>query len=262
MKRLLARAAAFFLLIGPAQAGLSKAALDSASAPSKTGASIPLALTFRDENGLALSIGDALAGRPALLVFADYTCRTLCGPIVEFAAAGLAQTGLKAGSDFRLLIIGIDPRDSLEDARALKARHVDPLAPLWGATRVLSGDAASVRSVTAAADYRYVYDEAHDQFAHPAAALVLDARGRVTRVLSALAMNGSDLRLALVGAAGGSTGTLADQVRLLCYGFDPDKGIYTAVITTSLAAASACTVVLLAAGIAFLAWRGRRERVA
>jgi protein SCO1/2 len=243
----------------PALAALSQAALDSVSAMPQPKAAMALSLSFRDERGRTLTLGEALDGKPALLVFTDYTCRTLCGPIVEFAAAGLGKTGLRPGEDFRLLIVGIDPRDSLADGRGLKARHVDAASPLSAATLVLSGHDSTVRAATAAADYRFVYDAEHDQFAHPAAAFVLEPHGRITRVLSALGLDGADLRLALIDASAGRIGTFGDRVRLLCYGFDPAKGIYTASIMLWLSVAGAATVLLLAAGLVLLSRRGPRE---
>ena len=71
------------------------------------------AAKFVDENGKPRTLGDAIGNRPAVVVFADYTCKTLCGPILAFAAGGLAKTGLVAGRDFHLVVIGIDPKDSL-----------------------------------------------------------------------------------------------------------------------------------------------------
>ena len=59
-------------------------------------ASVPLGLHFLDETGRPRTLAQAIDGRPALLVFADYTCHTLCGPILTFAAAALEQTGLRA----------------------------------------------------------------------------------------------------------------------------------------------------------------------
>ena len=52
---------------------------------------MPLGLRFLDEDGQAHTFDDVLAGKPAILVFADYTCRTLCCPILAFVAAGLEQ---------------------------------------------------------------------------------------------------------------------------------------------------------------------------
>lgn len=246
-------------LVCPAQARMSKAVLDDLGAQPRAGARLPLGARFADETGASRSLGEAIGERPALLVFADFTCRTLCGPMVEFAAAGLQKTGLRPGRDFRFLIVGIDPKDGIDAARALKVAHVDAASALYPATQVLSGNEAAVRAATAAAGYRFSYDAADDQFAHPAAAFVLDPGGRIVRVLSALALNGTDLRLALVDAAEGRIGTFEDRIRLLCYGFDPAKGIYTPSILRWLTVAAFVTAALLAGAIAFMLWRGPRK---
>ena len=65
------------------------------------------------------------------MIFADYTCRTLCGPIVEFTAAGLAKTGLRPGIDYRLVVIGINPRDGIDTARAMRANTLMPARSAW-----------------------------------------------------------------------------------------------------------------------------------
>ena len=86
----------------------------------------------------------------------------------------------------------------------------------------------------------------HDQFAHPAAAYVITPAGRIARVLSGLGLDGNDLRLALVDAGEGRIGTFIDHIRLLCYGFDPAQGIYTASIERWLMALAAATVIAFA----------------
>src|SRR5262249_51957179 len=146
---------------------------------------------------------------------------------VEFVAAGLERSGLQPGHDFRLLIIGINPKNNLDDARHLKSQHIDPHSPLFAATMVLSGDDIVIREATSAAGYRYDYDADDDQYAHPTAAFAIGPSGRIGRVLSPLGIDGADLRLALVDAGQGHVGSVADRIRLLCYGFDAAKGIYT-----------------------------------
>jgi protein SCO1/2 len=65
--------------------------------------------------------------------------------------------------------------------------------------------------------------------------------------LSGLALDPGSLRLALVEAGAGRVGTFADHVRLLCYGFDPAAGTYTAAIGRWLAIAAAATLLVLGA---------------
>jgi protein SCO1/2 len=243
----------------PAGANFTAHQLAAISASPAPGAALPLDLSFRDEAGRRETLAQAIGGMTAVVIFADYTCHTLCGPIVEFAAAGLSQTGLRPGADYRLLVIGINPHDGADSARAMRANHIDPASSINRSAVFLSGAEPDIQVAATAVGLRYAYDAAHDQYAHPAAVYIVDSAGRVRRVLSALGLDGSDLRLAIVDAGRGAVGNVADRIRLLCYGYDPAKGIYTERITTWLAYAAAATLIAMAGGIFFMVARvGRR----
>jgi protein SCO1/2 len=242
-----------------ANAALSSGVLAGVSVDAKVNNSLPLSLMFSDDSGAPRTLGEALGGRPSVLIFADYTCRTLCGPILEFAVAGLEKSGLKPGADYRLVVVGIDPKDGVVGARAMRSSHIDAASPLAAATVLLTGDAVAINAATQAVGYHYVYDAEHDQFAHPAAAYVITPQGRIARVLSGLGLDGNDLRLALVDAGQGQIGTFIDHIRLLCYGFDPAQGIYTASIEWWLMAAAATTMIAMLAWIALLMRSSRGE---
>ena len=243
----------------PARAGIVGAEMKEVEAAPGPDAALPLDLGFSDETGRALTLRSAIAGVPGVLIFADYTCRTLCGPILEFATAGLAKTGLRPGVDYRLVVIGIDPKDKPAMAQAMRAEHIDRASALDQTARFLIGDDAAVRAVTRAVGLSYYYDAEHDQYAHPAAVYIVNAGGRVQRVLSPLGLDGADLRLALVDAGQGSVGTFADRIHLLCYGYDPVKGMYSERITSMLAVAAALTLVVLLGGISVMAAREKRR---
>src|SRR5258708_11521629 len=92
-----------------AQAGLTPAVLDEVAAEPRSDAALPLGLRFSDDSGQPRTLGDVLAGKPVILVFADYTCRTLCGPLLTFVAAGLARARLAAGGDFLVPLVRAPP---------------------------------------------------------------------------------------------------------------------------------------------------------
>lgn len=256
---LLAIVAAVVAPARPATAGVPAAQVKTVAAAPAPNAALPLDLHFLDESGKAVTLGKAIGGLPAIVIFVDYTCRTLCGPVLEFAADGLGKTGLKPGVDYRLVVIGIDPRDGVAAARAMRARHIDDASPIGRAAAFLTGHDAEIHAVTKAAGLRYYYDAEHDQFAHPAAVYVVDSGGRVRRVLSPLGLDSADLRLAIVDTGRGAVGTLADRIHLLCYGYDPVKGIYTERITTLLSIAAGLTLVMMAGGISMMVAREKRK---
>jgi protein SCO1 len=235
-----------------ARAGMTQATLDELTVEPRPDAALPPGLRFIDEDAQPRTLVDILAGKPAVVVFADYTCRTLCGPILTFVSAGLEQSGLAAGADYKLVVIGLDPRDDLQSARAMKAARIGSGTPLAAATVMLNGEEAAITAVAAALGYRYAYDAEHGQFAHPAAAFVVNSAGRVSRVLSALGLDGGDLRLALVEAGEGHVGSLGDRLRLLCYGFDAVHGVYTEAITLWLELAAIVTMLGMVAAVAVM----------
>jgi protein SCO1/2 len=196
-----------------------------------------------------------------VVVFADYTCTNLCGPILAFAAAGLADTGLVPGRDFHLVVIGLNPKDGPDQARAMKASRLgDDQAPLAAAAVMLIGQPDAIAAATQAAGYHYAYDAEHDQFAHPAAAYVVTREGRIARVLSGLGLDGRDLRLALIDAGQGRVGSFIDRITLRCFGFDAVRGIYTASISRLLAIGGAATILAFIAGISLMEFGLRRGR--
>jgi protein SCO1/2 len=258
-----ARAAAMLAAIVPiglcpvaARAGLVAADYRDIGVSLPAGARVPRDAVVADGEHRRLTL-EGLLTRPAVFLFADYTCRALCGPVVSLAGSALEQSGLVAGRDYRLIVMGLDPKDTDAEARAMRAHLGDDVA-LQRATTFLTADAATIRRVAAALGYRYRYDSDNDQFAHPAAVYVLGAGGAVARVLTGLGLTGESMRLALVDAGKGKVGTFRDQVRLLCYGFDPVHGAYNLAVSRLLMAASATTLVALGGGIGFLLLTGRR----
>jgi protein SCO1/2 len=203
MSEMMHIALALFMLvtfIRPCWSSFTEEQLASVSLQPAAGARMPDNAVFDDGTRL-VGLVEALAGRPALVLPVDFTCRSICGPALTMASSALAETGLRPGVDFKLVVIGFDPRDSIAQARAFVSERVDPaIAP---AMLILQGDAENTGRVMAAVGFRSLYDAQTDQFEHPSAALVITADGRVGRSLSSLALNARDLRLGLVEAGEG-----------------------------------------------------------
>jgi protein SCO1/2 len=221
-------------------------------------AAAPLAAIVTDENGRQYGLAE-LISRPTVLVFADYSCRTLCGPIIAFVAEALRQSGLKAGAQFQLLVVGLNPKDGPMAAATMRHNYLGEDTALNGAAKFVTADDAAIKSLTSALGYRYRYDADDDQYIHPGAAYVLSAKGRVARVLTGIGLSGVDIRLALIEASEGRVGTLRDRVRLLCSHFDPVHGAYDVMVSRMLAATGLATTLALGGGIGILMLMGRRR---
>ncbi len=207
------------LCASPARAGLTEVDIKAVEFAPPTNARVPLNLRYRDVEGAEITLADAMARRPALLLPVDYACRQTCGPALSIVSSALAQTGISPGDDYRLVLVGLDPQSTASEARAFtQARIDDP--KLLASTSILTGSPDAIYALTGAIGYRYRRDDANQAFAHPTALVVLTADGKVSHALSSLALNATDLRLALTEASDGRIGGILGRLSLICYGFD------------------------------------------
>ena len=238
-----------------AQAGLTEAQLaEVALYPAGRGASLRSISPSRTSTDTHVTLRDAIGGRPTLLIPADFTCTQICGPALSIATSALSQTGLLAGRDYSLVVIGIDAKDSAADARQFASGQVG-----GPGISVLSG---SERGDTIADDRNRLPlpTRRQQRCDRPSRGLRDAHRGRpVSRVLSSLALQPTDLRLALVEAGRGTIGGLAGRIALLCYGFDAVHGVYTREIATMLRLGGGMTVAILASALGLMLWRSAKR---
>ena len=107
------------LLRFPAAAALTEEQLASVGVNPPPGASVPLDAPLTDLDGRTTTLRRVVGGRPAVIVFADYRCTQLCSPILAVAGDALSKSDLVPGRDYRLIVVGFNPR---ADARR-RARH-------------------------------------------------------------------------------------------------------------------------------------------
>jgi protein SCO1/2 len=245
---------AFTLWPAVAWAGLTEQQIGQVALAPPPGARVPAALVFKTLEGRSLTLGDAIAGRPTLLLPADFTCSEICGPALSIAASALDQTGLEAGRDYSLVVVGIDARDELDAAQRFTSGQIG-----GPGVSVLTGNSDAISSLMKAIGYHFERDAANDAIAHPAGFVTLTADGRVSRALSSLALQPTDLRLALVEAGEGRIGGLAGRLALLCYGFDAVHGIYSRQIATTLRIGGGLTFAALAAAVGLMLWHTRKR---
>lgn len=259
--RFIALLLAALLLTAPASAKLSPAQLATAGAHPPPDAVLPARLAFSDQRDERVTLGQIADGKPLVLLFVDYTCKHICGPGLTLSAKALADSGLTIGRDYNFVLVGMDPRDGLDQARMMQRMRLAALPRIQRASWFLVGDQASVIAATKALGYGYVYDPSTDQFAHDASLYVFAADGHVASVLPELALTPEMARAAIrnSGAAHPKPNVLVQAARL-CYGFAAAHGVYGQPIAVALQAMGVLLIACFAGWFGFIRWRSRKAR--
>jgi protein SCO1/2 len=172
----------------------------------KLGDALPLDVPFRDETGKAVRLRDYFtAGRPVVLNLVYFDCPMLCTVSLNGLTSALDVASVTPGQEFELLTISFDSRETPGLASAKKKAYLARYKRAGAAAgwHFLTGDQASIDSVTRAVGFRYAWDGETRQFAHPAGLLVLTPQGRIARYLFGIEYSPKDLRLALVDSGEG-----------------------------------------------------------
>jgi protein SCO1 len=218
---------------------------------------VPLGLAFRDDDNRAVQLADYFGSVPVVLAFSYYGCSNLCPTVIGNLADALGRTGLQSGTQYRVVVLSIDPGDSPSLAAHSKAAYLQhgsgETARAW---HLLTGGDESIAALTGAAGFRYVYDAATHQYAHPAGVLLLTPGGRIARYFFGFDFTPAQLRQAVEDASEERIASPAERLLLLCFHFDP-AGKYSATILQALRWIAAA---MLAAALVWTATRRRRGR--
>jgi protein SCO1/2 len=212
---------------------------------------IPLDITFVDEIGRTVHLGDYFGKRPVVLALVYYDCPMLCTQVLNSLTSTLGVLSLDPGKDFEIVTVSFDPREKSALAAAKKTTYLERYKRPGAAAgwHFLTGDEPSIKRLTSAVGFRYVWDDDLKQFAHPTGITVLTAEGRLSRYLFGVEYWPRDLRFALIDASAGKIGSPVEQVLLYCYHYDPEAGRYGFAIMRALRIAAAATVLALGAFI-------------
>ena len=184
----------------------------------------------------------------------------LCGMTTDGLVRSLRALRMSVGTEFDVLSVSFDPRETPELASAKKGPVMRQYGRKGGAEgwHFLTGDKASVDALTKAVGFRYVWDAEQKQYAHATGILVLTPQGRIARYFFGIEYPAKDLRLGLIEASEEKLGSVVDQLLLLCYHYDPKVGRYTATVRNILRGGAVLTIAAVAALVLTLLRREKR----
>ena len=228
----------------------------------KLDSQLPLSLTFKDETGKTVKLGDYFGKRPVILAPVYYECPMLCTEILNGLVRSLKALTFTPGQEYDVVVFSFDARDTTALAAAKKESYLKRYdrpgtAAGW---HFLTGDLESIKSLTSAIGFRYVWDAHTNQFAHASAVMVVTPEGRVSKYFYGVEYASKDVRLGLIQAANNKIGTPVDAVMLFCFHWDASTGKYTPTVMNMVRAAGATTIVFLGGFVFIMLRRDAKEK--
>ncbi len=205
---------------------------------------VPLNIPFRDETGRTVYLKEFFHGKPVILSLVYFECPMLCNQLLNGLTGSMKALSFTVGKEFDVVTVSFNPQEGPSLASAKKDNYVAdyrrPEAAMgW---HFLTGEPRSIAALTRAVGYRYAWDSSTGQYAHAAAIILLTPQGRVSRYFYGIDFSPKDLRLGLIEASQNKIGTLADQVLLYCYHYDPASGKYGVAVMNLVRTAGIITV--------------------
>jgi protein SCO1/2 len=219
---------------------------------------LPLDARFKDETGRDVRLGDYFGRKPVVLAFVYYECPMLCTQVLNGLTTSLTVLDETVGREFDVVAISFDPRETPALADGKKKAHLDRYKRPESANgwHFLTGDEASIKAVTNAAGFHYVWDDKTQQFAHPSGIIVATPEGKLSRYFFGIEYAARDVKFALIESSAGRIGSAIDQLLLYCYHYDPATGSYGFVAMGAVRVGGLVTVLAL---VSFMVVSIRRD---
>ena len=221
---------------------------------------LPLNLTFTDDHGKQVQLGDYFGKKPAILALVYYQCPMLCSEELNGLASALLMVNSVPGRDFNIVVVSIDPSEGTDLAAAKKRSYLKrygkpETADGW---HFLTGTQANIDALTQAVGFGYVKIPGPDgkltQFAHASAIQLVTPEGKLAQYYLGVEYSPKDLRLGLVESSHGKIGSPVDNILTYCYHYDPGTNTHSLIVARVVQLGGMVTLVSLG-GFMFLMFR-------
>jgi protein SCO1/2 len=223
----------------------------------KLGQVAALDVVLRNENGESVQLR-SLVDRPTILTLNYFRCGGICSPILNGLAKAINHSSIIPGTDFRVITVSFDERDTPEIASRKQSNYVKEVERSitvkdW---RFLTGDKDATRRL--ADSVGFYYKRIGDDFAHPGAIMFLSPAGKITRYMYGSTYLPADLEMAVREAARGEVQPTINKWLKYCFTYDPVGRKY-ALATTRVAGSFVLISALGFAAFLFLSNKTKRS---
>ena len=229
----------------------------------KLGAQLPLGLSFRDDSGRDLHLGELFGRRPVILAPVYFRCPMLCNQLLNGLTRSLKPVSLNPGKDFDVVAFSINPDESPNLAMQKKAAYLERYdrPGTESGWHFLTGTEASIAALTASIGFRYTYNPQTKLYVHAAGVVIATPDGRLAHYFYGIDFPPKELQAQLEQARAGRVGSPIGRLLLLCYDYDAATGKYTLSILRMIRILGTATAVSLG-GFLFVMFRRRENSAA
>ncbi len=221
---------------------------------------LPLNLTFTDDAGKQVQLGNYFGKRPAILALVYYQCPMLCSEELNGLTSALQMVNFVPGKDFDVIVASIDPTEGTDLAAAKKRSYLKryghpETANGW---HFLTGTQENIDALTKAVGFGYVKIPGPDgkltQFAHASSIQIVTPQGKLAQYYMGVEYSPKDLRLGLVEASANRIGSPVDNILTYCYHYDPGTNKHSLIVARVVQLGGLITMLTLG-GFMFLMFR-------
>ena len=217
------------------------------------GDTIPLDLWFLNEANDTVTLRE-LINKPTVMLFVYFDCPNLCSPLMDGVADVISKADLQLGTDYQIITISFNTKDTPEKAREKKVNFVQKISKENQKHWIyLTGIQENINEITEATGYRYKAQGL--DFAHASAIMVLSPQGKITRYLYGLTFLPFDLKMAIIEAQKGIARPTINRILEYCFAYNPASKTYSIQITRIIG-----TITIIIALIIFIVLMVKRRK--
>jgi protein SCO1/2 len=222
----------------------------------RLGQTIPLDLTFNDENGDPVILRQ-LIRTPTILALVYLHCPNICSLLLQNLADVLDKLPAEPGKDFIVLAVSFDETEKPSLAYQRKKIYLKMIEKPFPeeAWRFLTGDKESIHKLTDAVGFHF--KRVGEDFEHPVTLIILAPDGKIVRYMYGADPLPFDLKIALVEASQGRIGPTIAKVVRFCFSYDQKSNKF---VFNILKVTGTVTILFALAFVAFLFFKGRKRR--
>ena len=213
---------------------------------------VPLNTQWVDEYGQKVTLGEYFNGKPVLFVPVFYGCKGICLVTMDGVLNAIKNMRTyNVGRDFEIVTFSIHPKETPDMALKMKKTALTEYQRPGASEgwHFLTGNDASIKPLTEALGFHYIYDEKANWIDHPAAIIVATPEGRISRYFINVNYAPKTVLTALQDASKQKIGSLTEPVWFGCLSRNKSTGALTVNVTRVVQLAAILTFAILGTSI-------------